>query len=179
MSKVCVEESEMKFGPFDEEVVFHIEKCEQYLRINENMKMVEMLLLRNNNKLLLSIEAKKSAPNPTSKNRSNPQERFDEFIDEIHEKFVNSLDLILNLFLTGVAVGEFANINFRELEITFVLVVKEHKPEWITSLRDALNLKIRQTVRTHNIWKCGLMVFNESMAIHKGLIIEETNYTSH
>lgn len=47
------------------------------------------------------MEAKKSAPNPNSDKVENPTKVFQDYIYEICEKFINSLDLFFHMVLTN------------------------------------------------------------------------------
>ena len=85
-----IEESGMKFGPFEYSHIFQIEKSKLYKNLH-NVRTVEFIL-ENNNKLQF-IEAKSSSPKPVPDNLV----RFEEFIDEISQKFLHSL----NLYYTG------------------------------------------------------------------------------
>lgn len=98
MDKI-IEESGMKFGPFPTDRLLHIEKCSQYQSIQQGMKIAELVYYDEDTKKLLLLEAKTSAPNPKSKNVTNPDEIFQQYILDLVEKFENSLDLYLNLAL--------------------------------------------------------------------------------
>lgn len=80
-------ESKMVFGPFEEADVFEIEKSNVNQMIGEHIRTVEFVISREENQILF-IEAKSSSPQErTSK------ERYDEFITEIVEKFVQSFEI--------------------------------------------------------------------------------------
>ena len=77
----------MVFGPFEEADVFEIEKSNVNQMIGEHIRTVEFVISREENQILF-IEAKSSSPQErTSK------ERYDEFITEIVEKFVQSFEI--------------------------------------------------------------------------------------
>ena len=61
-----IEESGMKFGPFEYSHIFQIEKSKLYKNLH-NVRTVEFIL-ENNNKLQC-IEAKSSTPKPVPDNR--------------------------------------------------------------------------------------------------------------
>ncbi len=52
---------------------------------------------------------------------------FREYINDIREKFENSLDLYVNMALKGEIPDLFKNIDYRNLEIIFILVIKDQK----------------------------------------------------
>lgn len=167
-----VTESEMKFGPYNEESFIYIEKHPRYERIQQDMKMSELIYYNEDKKQLISLEAKKSAPNPHSTERENPMERFREFIDEICEKFQNSLDLYTRLALEKDTPKGFFKIDYKETEIVFILVIKNHKKEWLGEVKDAIEMSVRRIHRLNKIWKCRVLVLNEEMALRNNLMVE-------
>ena len=87
------EESGMKFS-FEEDRSFYIEKSELYASLRgKGISVVECLTLKalRRGVYVLFIEAKTSAPNPNS----HEGMAFNQFIDEIAKKFLDSL-LIYN-----------------------------------------------------------------------------------
>ena len=154
-----IEESGMKFGPFECSHVFRIEKSKLYKSLH-NIKTVEFIL-ENNNKLQF-IEAKSSSPKPVPDNLVC----FEQFIDEISQKFLHSL----NLYYTGV-LGRHGSandlpdamkeINHQHVSIKFILVVKNHQDEWLMPIKDALEKKMRSI---SSIWGSQLAVINEKTA---------------
>ncbi len=163
-------ESGMKFGPFPADTVIKMEKIPQYLYIQQNMIMSEFIFYEREKHRLVSIEAKTTAPNPESKTSTNPAERFKEYIIDIREKFENSLDLYVNMALKEELPKVFENIDYSSLEIVFVLVIKNHKKEWLKDVKDAMEMAVRSIIRTNSIWKCKVLVINEEMAKRKQLI---------
>lgn len=171
MKKRFVEESGMCFGPFSEQSFFHIERCEQYQKIQQNMPISEFIIYQETKGNLISLEAKTTAPNPASKNVENPKEVFQQYIHEIQKKFENSLDLYLNMALRKELPEKFLDLDYQNLEVVFILVIKEHQKSWIVNIKNALEMSIRSVVRTNNIWKCKVEVLNEEMARKHNLIV--------
>lgn len=64
-------ESEMHFGPYDEQDLFHIEKASLYKNLGEGIKTVEFVL-RYREKSICFVEAKRSMPN--AENRQETKE---------------------------------------------------------------------------------------------------------
>lgn len=163
-----IEESGMKFGPFECSHVFHIEKSKLYKNLH-NIKTVEFIL-ENNNKLQF-IEAKSSSPKPVPDNLV----RFEEFIDEISQKFLHSL----NLYYTGV-LGRHASandlpdpmkkINHQQVSIKFILVIKNHQDEWLLPIKDALEKKMNSI---SSIWESQVAVINAKTAQKYKLVQSE------
>ena len=67
---------------------------------------------------------------------------FREYINDIREKFENSLDLYVNMALKGEVPDLFKNIDYRNLEIIFILVIKEQKKEWLGNVKDAMEMAV-------------------------------------
>ena len=59
---IKIQESEMSFGEFQEENLFHIEKSKIYKNLGDGIKTVEFIL-RYDEKSIVFLEAKKSYPN--------------------------------------------------------------------------------------------------------------------
>jgi hypothetical protein len=80
------EESKMTFGPYSDGQYFHLEQSDIYKKIKQDgVKTVEVLLMPENSREILFIEAKQTEPNPEAKyHRLNPA------IDEI-ESLLNRL----------------------------------------------------------------------------------------
>lgn len=159
-----VVESEMKFGPFEENMLLPVEKIPQYQAIQQGMHMSEFIFYDSEKKHLISLEAKKSAPNPNSDKAENPAEVFLEYINTIREKFENSLDLYANLALKNEIPDGFEQIDYKDIEVLFVLVIKNHEKKWLKDVKDALEMSVRKVHRTNKIWKCKVVVINEEIA---------------
>ena len=161
---IYVTESNMKFGPFAEDAFIPIESSPQYEAVKQGMHITEFVYYDKEKKRLVALEAKTTAPNPNSDIVENPKEKFREYIKDIREKFENSLDLYVNMALKDVVPEEFRRIDYNELEIMFILVIKNHEKKWLIDVKDALEMAVRSVHRTGNIWKCKVLVINEHMA---------------
>lgn len=171
MDKI-IEESGMKFGPFPTDRLLHIEKCSQYQSIQQGMKIAELVYYDEDTKKLLLLEAKTSAPNPKSKNVTNPDEIFQQYILDLVEKFENSLDLYLNLALKKELPDGF-DMEYKEIDIVFVLVVKNNKVEWDKGIQEGLGQVFAEIHRINKIWKCKVLVLNEEQASKMHLIVSK------
>lgn len=167
---VYITESGMKFGPFQKEAIIHIESSLQYVAIKQGMHITEFIYYEKEKKRLVALEAKTTAPNPDSDIVENPKEKFQEYIKDIREKFENSLDLYVNMALKDEVPGDFKGIDYHELEIVFVLVIKNHEKAWLKDVKDAMEMAVRSVHRTNKIWKCKVLVINEQMARKAHLI---------
>ena len=88
MTSKHITESDMKFGPYPCDRVFHIEKSNTYDAVKEGVKIAEFLLLRDNGgnrHSLWVVEAKLSGPRPGV--------RFESFIAAVREKMINAFSL--------------------------------------------------------------------------------------
>lgn len=159
-------ESKMVFGPFEEADVFEIEKSNVNQMIGEHIRTVEFVMCREENQILF-IEAKSSSPQErTSK------ERYDEFITEIVEKFVQSFEIYdtlrYNRYHINKGMGEhLKQQEWDKVEIKFVLVIHGHEKEWLAPLREAL---IKNMSAYLKIWKSAVVVLNDEMAKRYNLI---------
>lgn len=165
---VC--ESGMRFGPFSLDALIKMEEIPQYKAIQQGAHMSEFIYYEEEKQRLISVEAKTTAPNPDSEAVEDPKERFREYINDIREKFENSLDLYVNMALKGEIPDLFKNIDYRNLEIIFILVIKEQKKEWLGNVKDAMEMAVRSVIRTNKIWKCKVLVINEEIAKKRKLI---------
>ena len=172
----------MTFGPYPAGHCFHIEKSIVYEKIQKGVKIAEFLLLRardGKSPAVWVVEAKSSTP------RSGPdvekQKRFDEFIQEIREKFINafSLGLAVRLDRHETACPElpeaFKTLDFSVADFYFILVVRGHKEAWLPDLRDAVAVALRPTIKTWALPSNAVMVLNDDMARNYGLILPDTN----
>lgn len=165
---VEIEESGMTFGPFESSHIFWIEKSELYKNLH-NIKTVEFILEHNDN--LQFIEAKSSSPRPVPDNTV----RFEQFIDEISQKFLHSL----NLYCAGILgrhgssndiPDSMKNMEHQKLSIKFILVIKNHQTEWLMPIQDALDQKMSSISA---IWESQVAVINEKIAQQHWLIQPE------
>lgn len=166
MSDVEIEESGMIFK-FPEEDLFHIEKCSTVKAIRKGVKTIEMVVKQNQK--LIFIEAKQSSPQPGN------TERFDEFMQEIYEKFRNSLILFSGIalkrpfkkntqFPKNLTAKAIANSS-----IHFYLIIKGHKEEWLSPLSDELNSSLNAVKKCFAIKD--IKVLNDAMARQYKLIL--------
>lgn len=91
---IQINESDMLFGDFEEESVFQIENSKLHKNVGNGIKVVEFILLSIENELSF-IEAKSSSPKPVKDNII----RFNEFINEISDKFIHSFNLYYSAIL--------------------------------------------------------------------------------
>lgn len=165
-----IEESGMRFGPFSPENLFYIEKSDAYTQLGKGFSTVEFVALWSgspgNN--VLFVEAKSSSPNP-----QNGMARFSEWIDEVAEKYEDSLQLYLSME-TGIRdnaeEGAYLRIiPISEKRLKLVLVIATHQKEWLLPVSEALNRRLRKCLI---MWKAHVVVLNREMALAQRLITE-------
>lgn len=170
-----IHESDMIFR-FPEEVLFHIEQSEAYKHTQDHMRMSELIYYKKEeeNQCIISLEAKKTAPNPNSEKVKNPKKKFQDYISEICEKFLNSLDLFFHMVLRNDSEipSGFDDIQYERVRFLFVLVIKNQKKEWLGAVSETLNQELQSYIRVHNIWKAKVIVINEEIAIAKRLAVK-------
>lgn len=164
---IQIKESNMIFGDFQEDEVFKIEMSTLHNKIGSGIKVVEFVLLRNNNELNF-IEAKSSSPRPTSNNII----RFNEFIDEISDKFIHSFNLFYSAILRrnndyDEISSKFFQLDNSKTKFKFILVIKGHDIEWLLPISEALKKKLSYQ---NIIWKSEVIVMNDNIANKYNLI---------
>ena len=157
----------MIFGDFEENKIFKIEKSKLHNKIGNGIKVVEFVLLRNENELNF-IEAKSSSPRATKQNVI----RFNEFIEEISDKFVHSFNLFFSAILKrnkdyGEIDNNFFELDNSQIKLKFILVIKGHEIEWLLPISDALKKKLSYQ---NIIWKSEIVVMNDDIANKYNLV---------
>lgn len=166
---VFLTESGMTFGPFDADCFYHIEKAEEWKKLYDNgCKISECVVYRRNKNAWLSIEAKTTLANPHSP--LDGGESFRNEIEEISEKLENSLDIFLKARLCNYTPEGFEQIDFRNAEIVFVLVIRNHQYDWLINVTEALNQEIQRQIRFNRLWNVRVLAINEETAARYGLV---------
>ena len=170
-------ESDMFFGPYPEGHCFYIEKSSCYSKIQHGVPIAEFLLLKNRvgtSPVMWVVEAKSSTPRPET------QPNFDTFIFEIREKLINAFSLgwasrLGRHILAKDELPEpFKNIDLTKTDIRFVLIIKDHKEEWLPPLQEALKKVLLGTIKTWSFSPTSVLVMNQAIAKEHGLIITDT-----
>lgn len=163
-----IEESEMSFGPFPSENVFHFEKCPAFLALPRQPKVVEFLLYKkcpNNRSTILFVEAKRSAPKDNIT-----------FLFEMQEKLVNSLLFFHSLRLnrrdgcSRYLSQKFINASLKQTEYIFVLVMKEFEDAWLDELKQKLHRHIQHLHSSFRLSSLFVSVLNEKKAARLRLV---------
>lgn len=173
MTTKTIRESGMTFGPYLEDYCFKIEESQIYQRIQQGVKMAEFIWLDakpDKSPKVFIVEAKSSTP------RSENQPDFDGFIEAVRCKLVNAMSLMLATCLKRHALAEselpetFQALDLKNVEFRFILVVKDHKFEWLSPLQEALTKALRPTIKTWALSANAVVVLNADLACQYGLI---------
>jgi hypothetical protein len=148
---------------------FHIEKSPQYALINDNIKSVEFVRVKDNK--LLFVEAKTTFANPQNPVSGNRQ-KFENEIAEICEKFIHSLNLYSSIDV-GITADKFPTgyTPADKVVLVFVLVVKNHKLEWCAPIKTGLLEKLPLYIK--KIWKPAVVVMNSEKAVEEHIIVNQ------
>jgi len=166
------DESGMTFGPYADGCCFRIEQSKTYQAVQNNMKMVEFLLVRNQEgqpPCVWLVEAKKSAPRP----QTIPD--FGVFINEIKDKLVNGFGLGVASILKrhSKTVGEvpetFQNLDLAATGFRLVLIINGHPKAGLPPLQSALQKALQVHVRTWALGPTAVTVLNQDGAKSHGL----------
>lgn len=162
-------ESGMSFGPYPEEICFYIEKSDVYQKIKDGVPMVEFCLFREKKgkPMIWLVEAKSSTPHPHNK------DDFKEFIDQIRDKWVDALVLMISIILKRHCYElpkSFQSLSLSKFGVKFVLVVHGYQEAWLSPLQDALKCHLRSTLKTWAFEPTSVVVLNEIGAQKYGLV---------
>lgn len=161
-------ESFMKFS-FHDDDLFRIEE-DAIITNSEGIKACECVVLISEN--VAFIEAKASAPNPTN------SKDFPAFIEDIKQKFANSLQLFSDIkskvhgedVFHRLPVNLQTNVSAPEAYKIF-LIIHGHRVDWLIGLLDALKDAMREVVKQWNLRDSNVKVFNEEIALENKIIV--------
>ncbi len=173
MANVTIHESEMTFGPFPDQLIFHIENSSVYQKhlCPNGIKTCEFLLRRKQN--ILFVEAKKSCPNQI--HADTPEEKkakYYEYINDIVQKMRDSLNLYASMLLNCNENSELSqgihSTNLKDISLVFVLVVKTAQPEWLEPFSNIMKAALDKEMR---IWKIRhFLLLTEQQARARNLV---------
>ena len=163
---ITIHESGMAFGPYEDDRVYHVERSSLYQGISA-AKTVEFILAQSEDALLF-VEAKSSSPKPVVGNREN----FQDYSEDIAEKFLHSLNLFCAALLGRHDLicdmpDSFRAMDSGHVSIKFLLVINGHPAEWLPPIQTALDQKLRSY---RSIWGSEVVVLNHEMALRRHLI---------
>ena len=163
---IVIHESDLLFGEYKKEHVFHIEQSTTYKSLGTNIRVIEFVL-RHKNNVILMIEAKSSSPKPGN------LDDFEDFIEEIREKFVHSVDLFFSVIIGRINDREndmpdyFKSVDYSNVRIKMLLVINGHKINWLPPVSNALHQKLKRQIKN---WQLELAVINHEQAKEYGLL---------
>lgn len=174
---ITIKESDMTFGGFRKEDLFRIEDSGLQHSFGEGIKTVEFVLLKDNDKLLF-VEAKTSCPNRENRyENTDKSEKFESYFSDISDKFVDSLQMMLNVFLqrneSSDEIGRnIVNKNiYPALKFRFILVVKKATDiEWLAGPKEELEARL---LRWKKLWDVEVEVLNEELAVRYGIALKK------
>lgn len=167
MSPITILESGLTFGPFDDNDCFCVEQSALYAGIGEGVKMVEFMLIRpgsDNVPKLLCVEAKSSAPRPTS------EADFERYFDDIREKMSNAVSLYIaaRVGRHGTAGDEMPpglkTPALEAISVSLILVVSAAEEDWLPPLQDKLRQVLGPVVRTFALGPTAVAVLSATRA---------------
>ncbi|MCF0186363.1 MAG: hypothetical protein HUJ98_07750 [Bacteroidaceae bacterium] len=161
-------ESFMKFS-FADEDVFCIEKDSLVVE-TDGIKACECVVLISPNVAL--IEAKASTPNPRN------EEQYKAFLDDIRQKFADSLRLFNDMkggkYGKGTKLripGNLLASKTAPSDYCIYVIVHGHQLDWLGGLQDSLREVLRDVVNEWNMRDSNVKAFNEEMALANNLIV--------
>lgn len=173
---VVIKESGVNFGEFQQKNLLQIEKSELLRKIGSGVRTVEFVLLEKCGKIIF-VEAKTGCPNPNSVGiQDETREKFEQFYDEIAEKFGDSLQVFLKGILkgteeavAGTEVMKISNVRNATLEFVLVITSDEILEDWLVAPKEELEYRLK---KIRKIWGIKVSVLNKELARKKGLLKE-------
>jgi hypothetical protein len=165
-------ESEMRFGPFQEENCFRMEQSGLYRRIQDGLKIPEFVLLRSQPGDIASVwivEAKTSVP--------REGERLNQYMGEIREKLTNAIQIIFagRLLRHPEAIHEFPRalqeFDLQAAGFKCVLVINGAPKQYMAPLQSALAKEMGTIVKTLGLDPDSVAVINDEQARNYRLIV--------
>ncbi len=166
-----IDESGMRFGPFDDDAFFSIEASSIRAALGPGIKAPEFVWLKHESPAALwFVEAKSSSPQP------NHIPDFDKFLDEIAQKFIHGLTLFVAACLdrhadpTVELSPRLRAVNLGGAKIRLILVINGHDKAWLPPLQDALRKVLEVDRRVWGLDSSAVVVLNHVMAATRGLV---------
>lgn len=168
-----IRESDIRFGEFDTDRLFEIEKACRNNKIGKGIKTVELIYLTERE--LIFLEAKSSCPNPANREESaEKNQKYEEFFSDVSEKYIDSINLffasVLGRHDFSAQVGKelLERTEFKDVRFIFMLVVSGADESWLSGQRAELEARL---FHWRKIWKADVVVLNDTLARKKGLAV--------
>lgn len=179
MGKITIEESGAIFGPFNEADLFHIEKSEILRKLGDKIKTVEFVVVRNDNQVLVFVEAKSTCPNAANRHKSKEKEkRYEEFFHDVVQKVEDSIRVTLAAILGRYGISREVGQNMqgltalakRPLQFVLVLTNTEIDISWLSGPKAELEKRLLSIRKT---WGLEITVMNRELAETYHLITKQ------
>ncbi len=168
---IIIEESGLKFGPFETENLFAIEKSKFYNNGKDKLRTVEFLHISDDQHTLICVEAKTTAPNINNIKSELDVKRY---IHELEQKIYHSLTCIYGL-CSGRHIDTFCEVpvkiisaNIMQVRLIPILVITDFADEWLPQWSDKINFELSGLKRAWKIEK--IVVTNENGVKKMGLV---------
>ncbi len=164
-------ESKMKFGPFTKENRFAVEKSHLHSFLGDGFKIVEFIAIRSGRDVIF-VEAK-----PKGFISHIAISYLESKIRELTEKFENSVDLFLSIFVgwqidSKSEVGnQLKSADYSKIKGKCYLVINGASDDLCRDITLELQTALRRKVIIHNL---DVIVINEVTAMECNLIVEVT-----
>ena len=133
--------------------------------MGDGFSIVEFVYLSPKDQLCF-VEAKSSSPR-----QEKDPDRFEEWVSEITTKFNDSFQLFLTVFLKRREEpklgADIESADMQIMPIKFVLVIPNHKLDWLAPIQNELK---KQLNKTTTMWNISVAVMNEELAKEYGMI---------
>ena len=168
---ITIAESGLEFGPLKESNLYHIETAPEYKRIEQGTKIAEFVFWKESLHRLVILEAKSSLAD-AAVNADN----FQEQIENISQKFLNSLDLYLCAALKKCLHPHFESLDYNTVEFRFILVIRGYDRDGIRHVTDAMNLRLNRALRLRKIWLYSFCAINDHQAQTRGMLADKGSF---
>ncbi|WP_330960562.1 hypothetical protein [Photobacterium sp. 53610] len=166
---VTITESGMTFGDFDQDDCYQIEHSQGHNSLGQGFKMVEFTYLLEQK--LFVVEAKSTIPRATS------QPDYDNYWDEIFEKFENALTLQLMAFVKRNMLAEselppnHKRMDWQQTSFQLRLVIPKVPNGHLAPITHKFRQRLHKLKKLWCISDAHIFVVNEEKARQEGLLV--------
>lgn len=166
---VAITESGITFGHFSTDDCYEIEHSQGHNSLGQGFKMVEFTYM--SGQKLFVVEAKSTIP------RSTSQPEYDNYWDEIFEKFENALTLQLMAFVkrNPLAESELPQnhklIDWQQTSLQLRLVIPTVPKQHLAPITDKFRQRLYKLKKLWSISDTHIFVINEEKARQEGLLV--------
>lgn len=166
---VTITESGVTFGHFTSDDCYEIEHSKGHNSLGQGFKMVEFTYLTNQK--LFVVEAKSSIPRATN------QPNYDQYWEEILEKFENALMLQVMAYLRRNPAADtelplqHKTMDWQQTSLQLRLVIPTVPDQHLPPITDKFRQCLNKLKKLWNIKDTHIFVLNESKARQQGLLV--------